>query len=230
MLTDNPSIHTTSADLPGGATNARRGRSQKKSVPDNRSATAEEREPSVQSSDAGLDVTPGDFQAAIQSSQEDGLLSMLQVRTGPGDAELLASATLPSTVLADIVELESRMGPPGVKKSVAGSKGRCLWQHVYEAGKSYWTRRSSMLYACRSCTNKRRPCIRRNQDSEQWELLPLVEAVRDHGPTSTERGYYIAAELDAGLKVRNSTEVWELTVHNRKRKRTDRQVVQPGTV
>lgn len=79
----------------------------------------------------------------------------------------------------------------GVRRK-PGSKVVCL-HAFYHRETCHWTVKHKYKYACRECTNKQRPCMLHDEETNKIVLLPIVQAAkaRDELTLPSEKGFWV---------------------------------------
>jgi len=95
------------------------------------------------------------------------------------------------------------------KFSTFSHEGRrgCIDRLLRSKKGTSWTLDQSGCFACKTCFNTRRPCMR-SVGAHRWLLLPLAPSVRDPEVTWQDEGYYVHQDAQTSLSF---PDVWELS-------------------
>jgi hypothetical protein len=117
-------------------------------------------------------------------------------------------------LLNSVLELLKVLGH-GIKFSIFSREGRntCVERQLRVARPTSWTLTLAGCFACKTCFNKKRPCMRA-AGAHQWLILPLPPDVRDPGATWMEEAYYVHQGQGSNLSFPG---VWELSASAVKR-------------
>lgn len=99
-------------------------------------------------------------------------------------------ADLAPTMSAAVMELLERLGSFGRFATLSKSGAHpCAERHL-ATRETYWTLENPGHYACKTCFNRKQPCIR-STGNHQWIILPLPPNVRGPGLSWQDKAYYI---------------------------------------
>jgi hypothetical protein len=75
----------------------------------------------------------------------------------------------------------------------------CVGRRLLAKNPSFWTNQQSGCFACKTCFNRRTPCMR-SLSNHEWLLLPLPVEARDPSATWQDQAYYIHQGHGTNLK------------------------------
>ena len=106
--------------------------------------------------------------------------------------ETVSSERVPRTVEKEVTTLWLSCG-----EDFSTNKKNCL-HYSHHNGKSVFTTENPGMYACRGCTNQKRPCLVYDKNEDKMVLLPLHPAIRDSKKThpkkrDTQSEYWVSS-------------------------------------
>jgi hypothetical protein len=111
-------------------------------------------------------------------------------------------------LLSSILDLLKVFGNE-YKFSTVSREGRngCIERRLRSKNGTSWSLAQPGCFVCKTCFNKKRPCMR-VVGAHEWLLLPLPPEVRDPGATWMDEAYYVHQGMGSSLVFPG---VWELS-------------------